>query len=238
MTRTTSGTQKVKLAHAVKISVLLAMVLSALFLVYFTELTARMNSDSLRILLDRTGSWSPVAFIILYTTGVLLFIPGPLLAGVGAAIFGPYWGFLYVYLGAMMGGTTAFLLGRWLGREFAASLAGRRLRRYDEAIERNGFATVLYLRLIYSPYSPMSFGMGLTKVRFWPYFLATALGIFAGTFILTFSIGTFTEVWMSGQWEKLLTPRVFLSLGLFFISPFIPLLVKRVRKRRKAPLSP
>jgi hypothetical protein len=33
------------------------------------------------------------------------------------------------------------------------------LKKYDDAIERNGFATVLYLRLVYFPFTPMNFGM-------------------------------------------------------------------------------
>ncbi len=31
-------------------------------------------------------------------------------------------------------------------------------------------STVLYLRLVYFPFTPMNFGMGLTRVRFWDYF--------------------------------------------------------------------
>ncbi|MEJ2521224.1 MAG: VTT domain-containing protein, partial [Desulfuromonadales bacterium] len=76
---------------------------------------------------------------------------------------------MYVWFGAMLGASAAFVIGRTLGREFAASLVGDRLRKYDEAIERNGFATVLYLRLIYFPFTPMNFGMGLTRVRFLDY---------------------------------------------------------------------
>jgi uncharacterized membrane protein YdjX (TVP38/TMEM64 family) len=73
----------------------------------------------------------------------------------------------------MLGASGAFFIGRELGRDFAASLVGDRLKKYDEGIERNGFATVLYLRLVYFPFTPMNFGMGLTRVRFWDYFFGT-----------------------------------------------------------------
>src|SRR5208337_2927039 len=97
-----------------------------------------------------------------------------------------YFGFLYVWVGAMCGSSLAFFIGRYLGRDFAASLIGDRLRKYDEAIEQNGFATVLYLRLVYFPFTPMNFGMGLTRVRFRDYLFGTALGIIVGTFFFTF----------------------------------------------------
>jgi uncharacterized membrane protein YdjX (TVP38/TMEM64 family) len=132
----------------------------------------------------------------------------------------------------MAGATAAFWIGRTMGREFAASLIGDRLRKYDDAIQRNGFATVLYLRLVYFPFTAMNFGMGLTKVRFWDYFLGTGLGIIVGTFIFTFFVGTLKEVWVSGNWGNLLSFKVFFSIGLFVFSLFIPKIVNKFKKER------
>jgi uncharacterized membrane protein YdjX (TVP38/TMEM64 family) len=129
----------------------------------------------------------------------------------------------------MLGASAAFVIGRTLGREFAASLVGDRLKKYDEAIERNGFATVLYLRLVYFPFTPMNFGMGLTRVRFWDYVAGTGLGIVVGTFIFTFFIGTLKEVWASGDWGQLISFNVFFSLALFGFSFFIPKIIKKLR---------
>jgi uncharacterized membrane protein YdjX (TVP38/TMEM64 family) len=142
---------------------------------------------------------------------------------------------VYVWIGAMIGASVAFLIGRTLGREFAASLVGDRLRRYDDVIERKGFATVLYLRLIYFPFTPMNFGMGLTKVHFREYFFGTGLGILVGTFIFTFFIGTVKEIWASGNWAGLLSWKVILSVGLFIASFFIPKLVTKLRPPESRP---
>jgi len=103
------------------------------------------------------------------------------------------------------------------------------LKKYDDAIERNGFATVLYLRLAYFPFTPMNFGMGLTKVRFRDHFFGTGLGIIVGTFIFTFFIGTVKEVWASGNWGEFVTFKVFFSIGLFIFSFFIPKIIKGFR---------
>ena len=135
-----------------------------------------------------------------------------------------------VWVGAMLGAVASFLIGRTLGREFAASLVGDKLKKYDDAIERNGFATVLYLRLIYFPFTLMNFGMGLTKVRFWDYVTGTGLGIVVGTFIFTFFIGTIKDIWSSGNWNQLLSFNVLFSVGLFIFSFFIPTIIKRFRK--------
>ncbi len=213
----------------VKVLVLIAFVICAIAVVRFTPVKNYLTADELGRSLDKAGFWAPAVFIMVYAVGVCLFIPGTLLTGLGAAIFGAYWGFVWVWIGAMFGASAAFWIGRTLGREFAASLIGDKLKRYDDAIERNGFATVLYLRLVYFPFTPMNFGMGLTKVRFWDYFFGTGLGILVGTFIFTFFVGTLKEVWASGNWGELLSLKVFFSIALFVFSLFIPKIIKKMR---------
>jgi len=212
-----------------KALVFAAFIIVAIYVVRFTPAKEFFNTEALSRFLDSAGIWAPVTYMAVYAIGVCLFLPGTLLTGLGAAIFGPYWGFLYVWIGAMLGASAAFFIGRSLGREFAASLAGDRLKKYDDAIERNGFATVLYLRLVYFPFTPMNFGMGLTKVRFWDYFFGTGLGIIIGTFIFTFFIGTVKEIWASGNWGGLLSFKVFFSVGLFIFSFFIPKIIKKIK---------
>jgi uncharacterized membrane protein YdjX (TVP38/TMEM64 family) len=212
-----------------KALLLLVFIVAAVILIRFTPLKNYLTADALGRFLETAGFWAPIVFMLIYAVGVCLFLPGTLLTGLGAAIFGAYWGFLYVWFGAMAGAAAAFWIGRTLGREFSASLIGNRLQKYDDAIERNGFATVLYLRLVYFPFTPMNFGMGLTKVHFWDYFWGTGLGIIVGTFIFTFFIGTLKEVWASGNWWELISFKVFFSIGLFIFSFFIPAIIKRIK---------
>jgi uncharacterized membrane protein YdjX (TVP38/TMEM64 family) len=214
----------------IKALLFVAFIIVAIYIIRFTPVKKFFTQTALSHFLETAGLWAPLLFILVYAMGVCLFVPGTLLTTLGAAIFGPYWGFLYVWIGAMAGSSAAFWIGRTLGREFAASVIGDRLRKYDEAIARNGFATVLYLRLVYFPFTPMNFGMGLTKVRFWDYFAGTGLGILVGTFIFTFFIGTLKEVWAGGDWSQLLSLKVFFSVGLFVFSFFIPKIIKNLRK--------
>ncbi|RJQ76491.1 MAG: TVP38/TMEM64 family protein [Desulfobacteraceae bacterium] len=226
-----------KRSHSVimiKAGGLVIFLVAALMIARFTPLQEQLTAEKLGRLVAGAGPWAPVAYIGFYTAGVCLFLPGTLLTAIGAAIFGPFCGFLYVWLGAMLGASLAFLIGRYLGRDFATSLIGDRLRKYDEAIAANGFATVLYLRLVYFPFTPMNFGMGLTGVRFRDYFSATALGIIVGTFIFTFFIGTIKAVWASGDWNGLWSWQVLFSLALFVFSFFIPKIVDRFKSSRTA----
>lgn len=213
----------------IKAFALIIFIVSAGMMVHLTPVKDFLTPEKLGRLLHGAGVWAPAVYVMVYTAGVCLFVPGTLLTALGAAIFGAYWGFVYVWLGAMAGASLAFFIGRYLGRDFAASMIGGRLQKYDDAVERNGFATVLYLRLLYFPFTPMNFGMGLTKVRFWDYFFGTALGIMTGTFIFTFFVGALKDVWASGQWGNLVSWKVIFSLGLFVFSFFIPQIIKKIK---------
>jgi uncharacterized membrane protein YdjX (TVP38/TMEM64 family) len=230
-TRVDSTRRPERRKAAIRAAVLVAFLAAAIVLVRFSPLQDYLNADGLGRLLAGAGIWAPLVYIVIYAVGVCLFVPGSVLTGIGVLIFGTYWGFVYVWIGAMIGASVAFVVGRTLGREFAASLVGDRMRKYDDIIERKGFTTVLYLRLIYFPFTPMNFGMSLTKVHFRDYFFGTGLGILVGTFIITFFIGTFMDIWASGNWAELASFKVFFSAGLFIFSFFIPKFVRNLRPR-------
>ena len=233
----TSGADSSKMRNkaVMKAIILVLFIAAAIIIVRLTPVTDYLTADALGSFLDAAGFWAPLVFILVYAAGVCLFLPGTLLTGLGAAIFGAYAGFVYVWFGAMIGASIAFWIGRTLGREFAATLIGDKLKKYDDAIERNGFATVLYLRLVYFPFTPMNFGMGLTKVHFRDYFFGTGLGIIVGTFIFTFFIGTLKEVWASGNWAELMSFKVFFSIGLFIFSFLIPKFIKKFKGEEPPP---
>jgi uncharacterized membrane protein YdjX (TVP38/TMEM64 family) len=213
----------------IKALIFIAFIIGAIALVRFTPIKGYLTADAFGRFMDAAGFWAPLVFVLVYAAGVCLLIPGTVLTSLGTLIFGTYWGWLYVWVGAMLGASGAFWIGRTLGRDFAASLIGDKLEKYDDAIERNGFTAVLYLRLVYFPFTPMNFGMGLTKVRFWDYFFGTGLGIMVGIFVITLFIGTLKDVWASGNWGQLVSFKVFFSLGLFAFSFFIPKIIKKIK---------
>lgn len=218
---------------AIKAMVLVLFAVTAVVVVRFTSIRDYLAADQLALLLEMAGLWAPLAYVLLFAVGVCLFVPGTMLVALGAAIFGGFFGFLYGWIGALLGCSVAFFVGRYLGRDFADSLVGDKLKEYDDKIEKNGFATVLYLRLACMPFSPMSFGMGLTKVRFWDYFFGTALGIIVAVFIITFFVGTVKEVWANGRWGELLTWKSFLAVLLLVFSFFIPRFIERFKSSQR-----
>jgi uncharacterized membrane protein YdjX (TVP38/TMEM64 family) len=90
--------------------------------------------------------------------------------------FGP--GVALALGGGMLAGLAAFGLSRTLGRTAAVRLTGKRLARMDRLMTDRGFVAVLAGRLLpVMPFVVLSYGAGLTSIRWGPYALATAIGL-------------------------------------------------------------
>lgn len=213
----------------VKFLVLVLFLGAAVWVFRFSSARDLVTPEYLGGLLDATGWWGPAVFTLVEAASIVLFVPASIPIVVGAGLFGPSWGFFCGWVGAVLGAGAAFFLGRVLGRAFVASLIGDRLRRFDDAIERHGFTTVLYLRLLNSPFTPLNYGLSLTKVRFRDYLLGTALGVAVSVFVLTFLAGTLKKVWTSGNWEEMVSLKMGLALAVFVFSFFIPTILKKIR---------
>lgn len=229
MEKTSNQKEKTTRGALGKFLILVLFLAGAVCLFRFTPIKDFVTPESLGRVLDAAGLWAPVVFILLETVAISLFVPASIPIILGAGLFGAGWGFFCGWLGALGGASVAFFVGRTLGRGFVASIIGDRLKKYDDGIERNGFTAVLYLRLLNSPFTPMNYGLSLTKVHFWDYFFGTGLGVMVSIFVITFLSGTLKEVWVSGEWEDLVAFEVIFAVILFIFSCFIPMILKRVK---------
>ena len=216
----------------VKAFILLVFISGSVCVYHFTPVKNFFTPQILDQFIQIFGLWAPIVFILIEAVSISLFVPASIPIVLGAGIFGAYSGFLYGWIGAVIGAVGGFFIGRSLGRDFVASLIGGKLEKYDDAIERNGFATVLYLRLLNTPFTPLNYGIALTKVHFRDFFWGTALGVIVSIFAVTFLGGILRDVWVSGQWGDLVSPKVFFALALFAFSASIPIVIKKIRGQR------
>lgn len=129
------------------------------------------------------GPWGPVLYALAYALSMVVLAPGgPLSIGAGLA-FG-MWGLPVVLVGATTGAALAFLVSRHLLRDRVRLLVQRRptLAAVDRAVAEEGWRIVLLLRLSpLVPFNLQNYFFGVTQIAFWPYVLATAIGIVPGT---------------------------------------------------------
>jgi len=218
----------------IKAFLLLVVAAAAICLAEFTPLKAFLKPGQLQKIISESGLTGPALLGISCAVGTCFFIPGTVFVGIGTAIFGPCLAFACVWPGAIVAAAVSFLVARTLGRDFVASLIGDRLKKYDDTIGRNGFKTVLLLRLLFVPFTPLNFAMGLTRVGFWDYFFATVLGEATTIFVLTFFVGMLRDIWITGDWGRLISVRMVLSFGLLIALALIVNLVRSKFERGPA----
>jgi len=128
-------------------------------------------------------------FILVYAVATVLLAPGSILTiGAGFA-FGLWKGFLAVSAGATLGAALAFLVARFIARDKVEAIAQRneKFRRIDKAIGRKGAKLIFLLRLSpVIPFNLSNYFYGLTSVKFWPYVLASWIGMIPGTFLYVY----------------------------------------------------
>ncbi len=137
---------------------------------------------------DGLGVWGPFAFILVYAVAVVAFVPGAPLTLAGGAIFDLFWGTIYVFIAAVIGSCGGFLVARYVARGAVESRLGRNERfvSLDRAIGEQGFKIVFLLRLSPAfPFSFMNYALGLTRVSFRDYLLAS-VGMLPGTVLYVY----------------------------------------------------
>ncbi|MDP2600369.1 MAG: TVP38/TMEM64 family protein [Deltaproteobacteria bacterium] len=205
-------------------------------LYFFTPVRDYLSKEgfvTLEAWIRSQGVLAPLIFGLIYIIATVFALPGSVLTVSGGILFGTLWGTLINLVSATLGASLAFLLTRYLGREFIEKWTRGKLKRFDQKIGEHGFTTVFYLRLVpIFPFNLLNFSLGLTQIRFRDYFLATLLGMVPGAFVYT-SIGGashYLDLNDPGAW---LDYRIWGPFVLVILLSLVPKLFKFLRTRRR-----
>ncbi len=165
------------------------------------------------------GIWGPIAFMVGYAAATVAFVPGSFLTLAGGAIFGLGWGTVYVFCAATVGSSGAFLISRYLARHAVERrLEGNeKFAAIDKAVGAQGLKIVTLLRLSpVFPFNLLNYGLGLTRVRFADYLLAS-FGMLPGTFLYVYygkAVGDVAALAAGERAAEGAERWIFLGLGL------------------------
>lgn len=124
------------------------------------------------------GPAAPAAFIVLSALVTCAFFPAPVMAGAAGALFGTPGGTAVAIASGTLSAAIAFLVARHAGGEAARELGGPRITPWKAWIERRGFLSVLYARILpLMPFTLINYAAGLTRLRIAGFSAATAIGI-------------------------------------------------------------
>ncbi|MFB2938225.1 TVP38/TMEM64 family protein [Aerosakkonemataceae cyanobacterium BLCC-F154] len=138
--------------------------------------------------MEGLGSVGALAFIALYIIATVAFLPGSILTLGAGVVFGVVMGSFYVFIGATIGATAAFLVGRYLARNWVAKKIAdkKNFGAIDRAVGEEGFKIVLLTRLSpIFPFNLLNYAYGVTGVSLKDFVLAS-IGMIPGTIMYVY----------------------------------------------------
>ncbi len=173
------------------------------------------------------GIWAPIGFVLLYAIATVAMVPGSIFDLTGGALFGPYLGTLLDLTGGSLGAAGAFLVGRYLARDWVVGRAGPRTQSVMRGVDEEGWRFVAFVRLLpIVPYNVMNYLLGLTRIPFHHYMIATVVFMLPSTVVYTY-IGYASRAAIAGDTDNLYYALI--ALGLLAAMIFLPNIYKRVR---------
>lgn len=223
--------------------VLIAVLLALGLAFYLFDLHQWLTLENLkqgRAQFEQWRSASPILvgllFALFYILVTGLSLPGAAIMTLAAgALFGLWWGTLIVSFASSIGATLAFLVSRFLLRDWVQERFANRLQAINRGVEREGAFYLFALRLVpVFPFFLINILMGLTPIRTWTFYWVSQLGMLAATVVY---VNAGTQLGGVESLSDILSPALILSfvlLGLFpLLARYLLNWVERYRGRHK-----
>jgi uncharacterized membrane protein YdjX (TVP38/TMEM64 family) len=188
----------------------------------------RFDVAALEGWINDAGVLAPIVFMFIYAMATVLFLPGSILTLAGGALFGPVLGTLYNLTGATLGATVAFLISRYLASDWVEDKAGGKVKQLINGVEGEGWRFVAFVRLVpLFPFNLLNYALGLTKIRFLHYLIATYVFMLPGAIAYTYLGYAGREAVGGGEG---LIQKILIALALLAVVAFLPRLIGNIRR--------
>lgn len=188
----------------------------------------QLDVTTLQQWVDNAGMAAPLLFMAIYALATVLFLPGSVITLAGGALFGPVLGTFYNLTGATIGAALAFLIARYLASDWAEQKIGGALRRLKEGVEKEGWRFVALVRLVpLFPFNLLNYALGLTRIRFRDYVIASYICMLPGAIAYTYLGYVGREAAAGGEG---LVQKGLLALALLAVVAFLPRIIGRLRQ--------
>jgi uncharacterized membrane protein YdjX (TVP38/TMEM64 family) len=214
--------KKLKIALMIILPLLIALLFivpgSRAFLFKFAKVLSTTDTEPVK---EYIRSFGPLAIVVSFLLMVFQSLAAPLPAFLitfaNAAVFGWVGGAALSWSSSMVGAAACYAIARLYGRSAVTKLTGKSaLETVDKFFDKFGAKSILIARLLpFMPFDIVSYGAGLTSMKFWPFFIATGLGQLPATLIYSYA-GK-----MLGGGAKTFVTGLFIVFALFALSSII-----------------
>ncbi|HVR19359.1 MAG TPA: VTT domain-containing protein, partial [Polyangiaceae bacterium] len=129
--------------------------------------------------------------------------------------------------GTMCASVVGFSFARFVARDWVSARIPERLRKYEAALERNAFRTVVLLRFVFWMPQVLHSFLGVSRVPFWTHFWGSLVGYVLPLLVISYLGAEIIDE--SGS----IKPQVFPILGGFLACALLVAAVVRYASLRK-----
>ncbi|MDM8515194.1 dihydrolipoyl dehydrogenase [Desulfobacterales bacterium HSG16] len=161
-----------------------------------------------------------VIYMITYIIVTALSLPGAtIMTLAGGAMFGLWTGLVLVSFASTIGATLAFIVSRFLLKDYVQDRFGDKLKAVNEGVEKDGSFYLFTLRLVpLFPFFVINLVMALTPIRVAAFYIVSQIGMLPGTFVY---VNAGTQLAQIESASGILSPGLLLSFVLLGIFPLI-----------------
>lgn len=208
---------------------ILVLIMGGIAAIRLTGAIRFLDQETLRNSIQSIGLWAPALYMLLNTLAPVLFLPGIPITLVGGILFGPFWGVIYTIFSATAGACLAFLVARYVGRDWVSGkLKNPRWRKLDDGVERQGWKVVAFTRLIpLFPYNLLNYAFGLTKIGFIPYALTSFICMLPACIAYVVFSSSLLDI-IKGKFS----PAFIIGIGLIIIVLLAPAFYRNCKQKK------
>ncbi|WP_455220597.1 dihydrolipoyl dehydrogenase [Kaarinaea lacus] len=172
-------------------------------------------------------------YFVIYVVMAALSLPGAaVMTLAGGAIFGLGTGTLVVSFASTIGATLAFMVSRFLLRDYVQNKFRKKLQTINDGIEKDGTFYLFTLRLIpVFPFFLINLAMGITKLPTWKFYLVSQIGMLPGTMVY---VNAGSQLANIDSLSGILSPSILMSFALLGIFPLVAKKIVEWMKSRRA----
>ncbi len=215
---------KIKFNSKLALVVIVAILISAFFAFDLGEyLTLEYMQSQRQQFIEYYNNNTAVTIAVyfgVYVAVTALSLPGAaIMTLVGGAVFGLLVGVVVVSFASSIGATLAFLVSRFVLRDYVQNKFGDKLRAINQGIEKEGAFYLFTLRLIPAfPFFVINLVMGITTIRTLQFYIVSQLGMLAGTVVF---VNAGSQLGSIESVSGILSPQLLASFALLGLFPLI-----------------
>jgi phospholipase D1/2 len=129
--------------------------------------------------------WGGGIVVAGFILGGLVCFPVTVLIAATAAVFGPWYGFAYAFLGVIGSALTTYGIGFLFGRSALQQMLGEKLDKLHARLKAQGVLAIAAIRAIpIAPFTIVNLAAGATGIRLTDYVAGTVLGMLPGLVVM------------------------------------------------------